>query len=232
MAKKEKISQKIVRDVLAMIEEGRFPPGSKLPTETELAAHFGVSRLPVREALSVLQAMGVVSSQQGGGSYVEDAIPSSLLQHFQIQYADAESIRHLFEMRKILEPEAAALAAARRTPEQLASIREALKRMEDDLNTEGGTAQEADFEFHRSIIAATNNPILIRMMESFSSLYRKSLEITLKQNIGLKRKKQVVYNEHENILLAIEAGEPELAKVQSAIHVRNVEKKLFLFLES
>ena len=77
MIPKEKISQKISRELLVMIEEGKFPPGSKLPTEMELANLFDVSRMPIREALSVLRALGIITSQQGGGSYVEEVIPTS-----------------------------------------------------------------------------------------------------------------------------------------------------------
>ncbi|MBO1581869.1 MULTISPECIES: FadR/GntR family transcriptional regulator [Bacillus] len=230
MTQKEKISQKISRELLVMIENGKFSPGSKLPTEMELAELFGVSRMPIREALSVLRAMGLISSQQGGGSYVEEVIPTSLSQHFHIQKADEESIRHLFEMRKILEPEAAYLAACRRTPDELERIREVLKWMEHDFTFKDKTGREADFEFHRTIIQATHNSVMVLMLENLSSLYNKALEITLKQNVGLERKREIVYKEHENIFLAIEAEEPELAKVQSLIHLKNVEKKFNLFL--
>ena len=82
LTQKEKVSQKISRELLLMIENGKFPPGSKLPTEMELADLFGVSRMPIREALSVLRAMGIISSQQGGGSYVEEVIPSSIAHTF------------------------------------------------------------------------------------------------------------------------------------------------------
>jgi GntR family transcriptional repressor for pyruvate dehydrogenase complex len=226
MQKKEKISQKITRELLAMIESNRFPPGSKLPTELELAGLFGVSRVPIREALSVLQAMGVITSRQGGGSYVEEVLPSPLIQHFSLQHADMEMIRHLFEMRKILEPQAAALAALRRTPEELERMREVLEWLASDFTSADRTGQEADFEFHRTLILATGNPILTDTFESLSSLYKKALSLTLQQNIGLVRKRHIVYKEHESIFLAIEAQEPELAKVQTIIHLKNVEKKL------
>ncbi|WCK55300.1 FadR/GntR family transcriptional regulator [Aneurinibacillus sp. Ricciae_BoGa-3] len=230
MERKEKISQKISRELLALIESGKYPPGSKLPTEMELAAQFGASRMPIREALSMLRSMGVISSQQGGGSYVEEAIPFPLGQHFRIQQADADSITHLFEMRKILEPEAAYLAALRRTPEDLKQIQQVLRQLEHDLDTADQTGMEADYAFHCSLINATHNPVMIHMLESLSSLYHKSLSITLKQNIGLKRKRQIVYLEHQAIFEAIENEEPELAKVQCSIHLRNVEKKLALLL--
>ncbi|WP_134701150.1 FadR/GntR family transcriptional regulator [Ammoniphilus sp. YIM 78166] len=230
MEKKEKISQKIARELLAMIERKEIIPGSKLPTEMELAARFGVSRLPVREALSVLRSMGVIYSQQGGGSYVESKVPPSFYHPFEMDSSDAESIYHLFEIRRILEPEAAYLAALRRTPEDLEHLRNVLEWLKDDFIADDKTGQEADFEFHRAIIQAAHNPMMTYMFENLSALHKKILQMTLRQNLGLTRKKQIVYKEHENIFLAIEAEEPELAKVQCLVHLKNVEKKLHLFL--
>ncbi|MBB4825926.1 GntR family transcriptional repressor for pyruvate dehydrogenase complex [Sporosarcina luteola] len=232
MSKKEKVSQIITRELIKMIEEGKLPRGAKLPTEMELANQFNVSRAPIREALSVLRAMGIISSQQGGGSYVEDIGFASLMQHFHIDDTDVDNMGYLFELRKILEPEAAALAALRRTPEELEEIRNALEWLKSDFYTEHKTGQDADFEFHLSIVRATHNPVMMNMLESLSSLYKRALSITLKQNVGLKRKRDIVYKEHENIYLAIEAEQPELAKVQSKIHLTNVEKKLQLHLKS
>ncbi|CEH29506.1 GntR family transcriptional regulator [Aneurinibacillus migulanus] len=231
MSKKEKMSQIISRELLTMIETGQLPPGAKLPTEMELAARFGVSRIPIREALSVLRAAGVISSRQGGGSYVEETAGSALLQRIRIESDDVESIKHLFEMRKILEPEAAYLAALRRTPEQLERMRQVLKLLENESVDQGKSGMKADIEFHRAIILATQNPIMIQMLESLSSLYERALKITLQPNTELERKRQAVYKEHQNILLAIEAEEPELAKIQCTIHLKNAEKKLSLFLK-
>lgn len=231
MSKKEKMSQIISRELLTMIETGQLPPGAKLPTEMELAARFGVSRIPIREALSVLRAAGVISSRQGGGSYVEETAGSALLQRIRIESDDVESIKHLFEMRKILEPEAAYLAALRRTPEQLEKMRQVLKLLENESVDQGKSGMKADIEFHRAIILATQNPIMIQMLESLSSLYERALKITLQPNTELERKRQAVYKEHQNILLAIEAEEPELAKIQCTIHLKNAEKKLSLFLK-
>lgn len=214
-----------------MIETGQFPPGSKLPTEKELSALFSVSRVPIREALSMLRAAGVINSRQGGGSYVEETTNSTLLQNIHIKSDDVENIKHLFEMRKILEPEAAYLAALRRTPDHLKNMKGILRIMEDESIKKGTTAMNADIEFHRSIILATQNPIMITTLENLTSLYEKTLNITLRPNEQLKRKRKAVFNEHFNILQAIEAEEPELAKLQCQIHLRNAEKKLSLFLQ-
>lgn len=226
---KEKLSQMISRELLTMIESGDFPAGSKLPTEMELAAQFGVSRIPVREALSVLRSAGVINSIQGGGSFVEERAGTTLLNNLRIEHDDAEWIRYLFEMRKILEPEAAYLAALRRTPEQLEQMKQALQWLEVELVDDSRIGMEADKEFHRTIFLATENPVMIQAMENLSSLYERAMKITLQSNLGLKKKRKAVYKEHEDILLAIEAKEPELAKIQCTIHLMNAEKKLSLF---
>ncbi|WP_027416756.1 FadR/GntR family transcriptional regulator [Aneurinibacillus terranovensis] len=227
---KEKLSQMISRELLSMIESGKFPPGSKLPTEMELATHFGVSRIPIREALSVLRAAGIINSRQGGGSFVEERTGPTILHNLRIENDDAEWIRYLFEMRKILEPEAAYLAAIRRTPEQLERMKQTLEWLKVELDDESKIGMEADMEFHRSIFLATQNPVMIQAMENLSSLYERALKITLQPNLGLKKKRKAVYKEHEDILGAIEIEEPELAKIQCAIHLKNAEKKLSLFL--
>ncbi|WP_400164417.1 FadR/GntR family transcriptional regulator [Brevibacillus sp. TJ4] len=225
-----KLSQIISRELLEAIEAGKYPPGSKLPTENELAAQFGVSRIPIREALSVLRAAGVITSRQGGGSFVEERVGSGILHNIHIENEDAELIKHLFEMRKVLEPEAAFLAAQRRTPEHLERMWKALRWLEEELADENKITLEADLEFHRSMFLATQNPVMIQAMENLSSLYERALHITLQPNLGLKEKRKAVYKEHHDILLAIEMEEPELARIQCAIHLRNVEKKLSLFM--
>lgn len=227
---KEKLSQIISRQLLQDIESGKYSAGSKLPTEMELAAQFGVSRIPIREALSVLRAAGVITSRQGGGSFVEERADNGILNKLTIENEDAELIKHLFEMRKVLEPEAAYLAAQRRTNEHLERMWNALHWLEEELADANKISLEADLEFHRTMFLATQNPVMIQAMENLSSLYERALNITLKPNLGMKEKRKAVYKEHHDILLAIEMEEPELAKIQCAIHLRNVEKKLSLFM--
>ncbi|MBM7691689.1 GntR family transcriptional repressor for pyruvate dehydrogenase complex [Peribacillus deserti] len=231
MSQKESVSRTIARKLLNMIETGHFPPGSKLPTEKELTAFFSVSRAPIREALSMLRAAGFINSRQGGGSYVEETTNSTFFQHMHVENDDVETIKHLFEMRKVLEPEAAYLAALRRTPEQLNKMKQILMIMEEESIGQGTSAMKADIDFHSSIIRATHNPIMIQTLESLSSLYEKALNITLRPNEQLTLKRKTVYHEHQSILLAIESEEPDLAKLQCQIHLRNAEKKLSLFLQ-
>jgi GntR family transcriptional repressor for pyruvate dehydrogenase complex len=232
MSKKEKASQKVSRELLALIENGTFPPGSKLPTEKELTERFNMSRVPIREALSMLRAAGIVSSRQGGGSYVEETTSSDFIQGIRIESDKVESIIHLFELRKILEPEAAFLAAQRRTPEQLEQMKAILNRLENESLSKGSHGKDIDIEFHRSIVNATHNPIMIQTLKTLSNVYKSCLQVTLSPNEKLKRKREAVFREHQQIYNAIEAEEPELARIQSLIHLRNAEKKLSVVLKN
>lgn len=106
-------------------------------------------------------------------------------------------------MRKALEPEAAFLAATRRTPEQLEKMKEILHQLKKESVAEGKSGMEADIEFHRSIVLATQNPIMIQTIENLSMLYEKALKITLQPNIELEHKRKSVYREHQRIVEAI-----------------------------
>lgn len=232
MQKKEKASQKVSRELVELIGNGTFPPGSKLPTEKELTERFNLSRVPIREALSMLRAAGIISSRQGGGSYVEESTNIAFIKGISIESDDVASIKHLFELRKILEPEAAFLAAQRRTPEQIEQMKDILKRLENESIAEGSSGKDTDIEFHRSIVAATQNPIMIQTQEALSAFYESCLQVTLYPNTKLKQRRKAVFQEHQQILAAIEAEEPELARIQSLIHLRNAEKKLSVVLKN
>lgn len=227
---KEKVSQKIAKELITMIQQGKFSSGSKLPSETDLAKTFGVSRASIREALSVLKAMGIISSQQGGGSYVEEVDLRSFFQEMKIQPADKEQMKYLFEIRFVLETQAAYFAAQRRNQQDLENLEKALAKFSETMEKDEESGVDADIEFHRAMIQATHNPVMVHIMEDLSELYHKVLNITLSQNIGKRRKRRQVYREHEAIFHAIQDGEPELAKVQCAIHLQNVQKKFLLDL--
>ncbi|MEH6907720.1 FadR/GntR family transcriptional regulator [Neobacillus drentensis] len=231
MTKKEKIFQVVSKELLKLIADGKYKAGEKLPTEMELAEQFGVSRLPIREALSVLRATGVIISKQGGGSYVADIPSKTFLQGITIENKDIENIKYLFELRKALEPEAAYLAATRRLPEQIEEMKSILQQLEKESVKEGKSGIFADIDFHRSVVRATNNPIMIQVFDNLSALYENTLKITLQPNSQLENKRISVFREHQGILEAIELEEPELARIQCIIHLRNAEKKLGLFIK-
>ena len=162
---------------------------------------------------------------------MEESGFSALIPRIHLHSDEVDMIRHLFEMRKILEPEAAYLAAERRTPEQLVRMKEIISTMEMAVIENGNTAPDADLAFHKLLFAASHNPVLIQTLESLSSLYERTLQITLRPNRQLEKKRKNVLEEHRKILEAIESEEPELAKVQCHIHLKNAENKISLFLK-
>ncbi|HUW65384.1 MAG TPA: FadR/GntR family transcriptional regulator [Spirochaetia bacterium] len=227
---RHKASEQIFEELMRMIRFGHYVQGDRLPSENRLAEMFGVSRSPVREALSVLTASGIIESKQGGGSYVKAAIEAPVLQKIIEKAVDFKDILHLLEMRQMLEPEAAYLAAQRRTEEDLANIEQALVGF--GTVTEDGQAigEEEDFALHRALVVAAHNPILLDIVDYVSKHYRRSLALTLAQNIGLWQKRQQVYNEHMAICAAVRDRQADLAKVQSQVHLDKVRQKVTGFL--
>lgn len=226
MTKSKNSSQIIVKDVIAKIQSGEYPLHSKIPSEKKLAELFNVGRSTVREALSVLKSLNIVTSKQGGGHYIIENNVSFLLNSMDIETEEYQEIKNLFEVRYILETEAAAIAAERRTEQDLESLQEILARFKKVLESDDGIGKTEDFEFHRTMIQATHNSCLIQLMNQLSEMYQKALGITLKQNLGFPSKRQKVFKEHYAIYEAIRDGHSELAKVYCKIHLDNVLVKL------
>lgn len=145
------------------IRAGDIAPGQKLPTESEIMRQFGVSRTVVREALSRLQACGLVETHHGVGTY---ALRPSGDEDFRVDPAELATVHDLLvllELRICLETEAAGLAAQRRTPEQLAAMRRTLDAFQARLRAEGDTVTP-DFEFHLLVAQATGNRYFAELM--------------------------------------------------------------------
>jgi DNA-binding FadR family transcriptional regulator len=157
---------RIAHEIGQRILRGDLKPGEVLPSEADLGAGFGVSRTVLREAIKVLAAKGLVESRTKIGTSVKardqwnlldpDVLSWSLASHEAEDYALAVS-----EMRRMLEPAGAALAAQRATPEQVTRIRAALEEMAAAGEAEDST--EHDLRFHLAILEATNNPFLVSM---------------------------------------------------------------------
>jgi GntR family transcriptional regulator, transcriptional repressor for pyruvate dehydrogenase complex len=220
----------IVRDILSKIQKGEYLLQSRLPSEMALANTYKVGRSTVREALGVLKSYGIISSRQGGGNYVAEDDLHTLVDNLELNTDEYSQIKSLLELRFTLEPQAAYLAAERRTDEDIVQLRNALNRIRETFLSSNSAGQEEDFLFHKSVFQATHNPYMIRVLEDLSIEFEKALSITLTQNIGLMTKRQSVYKEHEDIFNAIEEGKPELARVLCKMHLENVQKKLnYLF---
>ncbi|HAQ08272.1 MAG TPA: FadR family transcriptional regulator [Bacillus bacterium] len=223
---RKKVSDQVFDQLKTMIKENEFPPNTKLPSENELSKMFGVSRAPIREALSVLAASGLIESRQGGGSWVREIHLVDMLESVTFEMVQIEQVYELLEMRSIIETEAAALAASRYQEKELDKIEEALDLFKVTVQDESAIGHEADFKFHWEIVKASKNRFLIQSMENLSDLYQKALAFSLKRNIGMPRKREQVYEEHLKIFNAIKDRQPEKAAYFMRAHLMNARIKL------
>lgn len=150
-----------------MIVGGDVPPGDRLPSPEDLGQRYGLSRPMVREALKSLGAKGLVASKTRVGTVVTPRTEWNLLDREVLSWSYRSVpretfFRQLFEVRQAIEPTAAQLAATKGTRAEIKAIGEALQRMET-VDPEGPAAIEADIDFHRAILVASHNDLLLQM---------------------------------------------------------------------
>jgi len=152
------ITVRLLSAFKTLISDGKFLPGAKLPPERELARRFGVNRSSLRQAVKVMQLMGVVSQRVGDGTYLNNDAAQVLREplEFLILLADI-SDEELFDARVIVESELAACAAERATAEDLAALRKAIRDLE--VSTSDEARIDADLAFHEAIFKASGNRV-------------------------------------------------------------------------
>lgn len=174
--KREPSHTKVSRQLGVAIVTGVHPVGTVLPGEIEIAEQMGVSRSVVREALRMLAARGLLESKPKIGTRVRDrkdwnVLDPSLLEWMFESEPSAKFVRNLFELRLIVEPAAAEIAAGRRTARQLSTMGHALEMMaEHTLQTAEG--QLADQQFHAAILEAADNDLLVNLSASIGAAVR------------------------------------------------------------
>lgn len=171
----------IVERIRQWILTGRLKDGDLLPSERDLAQMLGVSRVPVREALKVLEFLGAVKHIRGKGVYVKKIGIDHVLNNIDFLMADpTHLLSDLYEARQGLESQAALLAAERRTENDLLLIESEIMEMEKVMVL-GGDVGEASVRFHTAVIAASHNTLLMRINEMFMDLLRFSRSRSLQK---------------------------------------------------
>jgi DNA-binding FadR family transcriptional regulator len=211
----------LVDTMAAQIEAGELAPGQRLPTEQEIVSATGVSRTVVREALASLRARGLIVTRQGLGAFVARDLPSK---SFSIVPTDLESIDTVLgvlELRLGVEAEAAALAARRRSADDLAAMADCIDAI-DRATAAGGTGSEEDLAFHRAISMATKNANFTRLFETFGTAMLPRQWANFDRMSERRRDSHVsrMRDEHRAILAAIESGQPAAAQRAMRTHLR------------
>ncbi len=223
----QRLSHEVSAVLTDMIRSGTLRTGDKLPTESEIMTAQGVSRTVVREAISSLQAAGLVETRHGIGTFVRD-LPKNA--DFSIDPATITTIRDLLallEFRISLETETAGLAAARRSNRQLAEIRAALDAFRVQLR-EGGDTASADFRFHSQIANATGNRYFIDIINHLgvSVIPRTRVNTAQLSHDHQSSYLDRVQREHEDIYEAIARGDSEAARAAMRNHLTNSRERL------
>jgi len=219
-----RLADQVADALAAEVREGRFGEGDRLPTEAVLAAQFGVSRTVVREAVSRLKSLGLVDSRQGSGVYVRAAGVEPL--RFEMPHmASREAVIQMAELRRALEAEVAALAAERRSPDDLRRIREAIDALQAAVAA-GGNGADEDVRFHRAIAEAARNPFLIGTLQYLRQFLHGATRVTRANEARRADFAAQVAREHARIVKAIEAGDPARAREAARSHMDNAIRRI------
>jgi DNA-binding FadR family transcriptional regulator len=208
------------------IRAGQLQPGAKLPTEAAIMEEFEVSRTVVREAISKLQAAGLVETRHGIGTFVIGPGDSPSFKITPEQFGTLQDVIAVLELRIGLETEAAGLAAQRRTVDNLAALRKALDAVIAAVEA-GQDSVAADFQFHLEIARATQNSHFTELMATLGSqiIPRARLEPSADMSAERLAYMRRVNAEHESILDAIASQDAESARAAMRTHLSNSRER-------
>ena len=217
----ERLYEQIVNQIEHRIEAGELRVGDQLPSERELAEQFGVSRTAVREAVKALRQKGLLEIRPGRGTFItngtSDTVRNSLGMLMKIGITKGSG--DLVEVREILEPEIAALAATRMTDEYISAMQEAVNIMDTALDNVD-VFVEADLDFHLALAEGTQNLIVPILMDSIIDLLREQRKRTGLTKGGLQRG-QI---HHKKILDAVSRRDAQAARQAMQDHLKQVRK--------
>jgi GntR family transcriptional regulator, transcriptional repressor for pyruvate dehydrogenase complex len=216
-----RLYEQIVQQIEESVLKGTLKPGDQLPAERELAQRLGVSRTAVREAVKALREKGLVEAYSGRGTFITDGTSHAARQSFDlmVKIGQQEGSTHLAELRLILEPGIAALAAQRVEEDHLAAMREAVAVMDRSQNDPAAYI-EADLDFHLALAEAAANPLILSLIDSIVGLLREQ-RIRIFNVEGGPQRGQV---HHKRILEAVEQRNPGMARSAMSAHLEQVRQ--------
>ncbi len=223
--------EEITEQLKQRILDGRLKVGDKLPSTKEMSEQFGVGRSTTREALSALKAMGLIEIRQGGGCRVIDnAVSQFELPELQSIRINRKTLIELIEARKSLEVSNAAIAAVRRTDEDVAELSRLIHDMQRSIGNEL-EGERTDLLFHMSLARATHNSIMLQLFESIVNQMEMAIreirrvEIYANQSVAAE-----LYKEHLAIYEAIVSRDANLSGKRMKQHLEYVERNLMKYL--
>lgn len=214
---KTRLSEAAVEQIRDLIFHRELPPGSKLPSERQLAQTLEISRASVREALRVLEIMGLIDVKPGSGAFVKDRTEDILLPLPAWLPSHKETLREHFEVRQVIEPRAAAMAAERATPKMIQEMKETLDEFVELVEADDlAGLMLVDAEFHRQVAQATGNKTLSLLMDTITQFLLEGWKASLRVPGRIEKTTE----EHQRILSAIIDKDPDGASEAMAHHLK------------
>lgn len=225
--RREPIATQVARQLVEVILSGQIEPGTRMPSERQLAESFGVGRSAMREALKALSLIGLVEVRQGDGTYLRRADSALLPEVIEWGLLLGEPrTMDLVEARQEIEIVLAGLAAQRRTEEHLVRLQSALDQMETARKP--GVFVEHDIAFHLAVADAAANSALRDIHSSIQALLRAWILRALAGDSAI----ELSYAEHVPILDAISAGDPDMARMAMKAHMSSAAERLIVNLSN
>ena len=216
---RRRLYEDIVQQLHTLIRQGMLQHGARLPSERMLAEQFNVSRSSVREAIRSLELQGLVVSRRGSGTFINtEAIETVVALLASTLTTGNETVKEIFEMRHLLEPHIAAVAATRADPDEVQRLADILEEQQEQL-ARGESGVDADTAFHFALASATHNSALVKVVSAVEDILRLSRDRSLQEPGRAKRS----LASHHQILEKVRSGEAEAARKAMEYHLTSVE---------
>jgi len=222
--KRKTVHQEIIAQIREELAEGRWKPGDRLPSERDLSERFRVSRASVREAIRALESMGLVKIKTGEGTYIASAAEAVLSPLVSIILQQKDVLLDIYEARKVIEPEIAAMAARRASPEEIQQMEQILEDQARQI-TQGDSGVEADTAFHSLLTQSTKNKIFLRLNDAIVD----SLHETRERSLHAQGRPARSLAGHREILKAVRAKHPVRARQAMLKHLIAIERNILKF---
>jgi GntR family transcriptional repressor for pyruvate dehydrogenase complex len=225
--KMKKISEEVFQQIKDAILKGGLKPGEKLPTERQLMKQMGVSRVPIREALKLLENIGFIETVQGGGSYVRSLVNDRVRDPLNsIMKENVEKIIDLMEVRKHIESWSAYHAAERATDNDVDSLKEILMEMKRSLESGKTPPNRFDVDFHLTISRCCHNTIQAHLMFTVHDVFSEYFNFLIEKICFNRKYQEMIYEQHSNIYKAIKNRNYDDARERMIEHLDFVDTQL------
>ena len=213
----------LFQNLRAAIDAGDYPDGSRLPPERELAAEFGVSRAALRKALARLEAEGMIWRHVGRGTFVGDRPPADVPGLSAITRATHPE--EVIEVRLLIDPHIAQLAARRATAADIEAMTRAIRRSRSA--TDVREFELWDGAYHRAMAEAAHNQLLFGLFEAINAIRQEEIWGRLKEASLTGARKKTYIRQHTDCLDAIRDRDPERAEALMRTHLEEVKRNMF-----